>query len=131
MRSNVDEVLRDLDDAIDRRLEASGIVLVNNIKDSIRAKGLIDTSRMINDIQHQLDRTEKMVRAGSTITDPHPDYPYPKLLNNGFVHASVKPGPDNPNQGPQQATVGPFRFMEDGTARSEGELRRIWGEPIG
>lgn len=112
MRSNRLEVEAMLDGAIHARKVASGIVIQNNIKASIAEKGLVDTSRMLNDIQHHEDGDE--VRVGSTINDP----PYPLFLNNGFRHHI------------SGELVGPFRFMESGVAASEGELRRIWGERV-
>ncbi len=119
MRSNRLEVEVMLDGVIPMRLKESGEVIRDNIKASIAAQGLIDTSQMIDDIQYQPEEPEDKVRVGSTITDPHPDYPYPYLLNNGFKHHIT------------EEIVGPYRFMEKGTSNSEGDLRRIWKEPLG
>ncbi len=128
MKSNVDLWVERIDDEVTTRLKASGLILQNNIRDSIRDKGLIDSSRMINDIQYQPEEPENEVRVGSTIDDP----PYPRFLNNGFVHVAHKRSAEEDEEadGPQGPTVGPYRFMEDGASRSEGELRRLWGQPI-
>lgn len=128
MESNRLQVERLLDATISRRLKASGTVIQNNIKASIQAKGLVRTSRMLNDIQYQPREPETEVRVGSTIDDP----PYPFFLNNGFVHVAHRRSPEEEEEaeGPQEPTVGPYRFMEDGTSQSEGDLRRIWKQPI-
>lgn len=112
MISHVDEWLDEIDDAIDTRLEASGYVLENNIKDAIRDKGLIDTSLMINDVGHVKSRRE--VRAGTSLDNPN----YPLFLNGGFRHHI------------SGEIVGPYRFMESGAAASEGPLRLIWQQPL-
>lgn len=118
MRSNVDFWLNRIDEEKTKRLKASGIVLTNGIKDSIRDQGLIDTSRMINDIQYQPERPKREVHVGSTISDPWEDWPYPKLLNNSFRHHIT------------EEIVGPYRFMEKGTTASEEALRAIWRQEI-
>lgn len=112
MRSNVTKWLNRIDDAIDTRLEASGVILVNNIKDSIRDKGLIDTGRLINDIQYVKGDDE--VRAGSSISKPN----YPLFLELGFRHHL------------SGEIVGPYRFMTTGVSNSEGPLRALWSQPI-
>lgn len=103
-----------LDGTIRVRKVASGVTLQNNIKANIADQGLVDTSRMLNDIQHHVSEAGDEVRVGSTISDP----PYPLFLNNGFRHHI------------SGEIVGPHRFMEKGTANAEGDLRRIWREPI-
>ncbi len=115
MRSNRLEVEEMLDAVIPVRLKASGRVIRDNIKASIAEQDLIDTTRMINDIQYQPEEPVEEVRVGSTIDDP----PYPFFLNNGFRHHI------------SGELVGPYRFMEKGAANSEGDLRRIWKEPLG
>lgn len=112
MESYVDEWLDKIDDAIDTRLELSGFEISNNIKDSIREQGLIDTALMLNDIRHV--KTHREVRSGSTIGNP----PYPFFLNNGFRHYQ------------SGEIVGPYRFMEKGVSNAEGTLRAIWKQPI-
>ncbi len=112
MKSRVDEVLKDLDEAIGRRLEASGIVIENETKDRIRALGLIDNGRMINSWTHNVDG--RSVKVGTPIDSP----PYPFFLNNGFRHWR------------SGELVGPYRFVESGASNAEGQLRRIWGAPI-
>ncbi len=128
MRSNRLEVEAMLDAVIPVRLKESGKVIRDNIKASIAEQGLIDTTRMIEDIQYQPEEPVDEVRVGSTIDDP----PYPFFLNNGFVHAAHKRSPEEDAEadGPQEPTVGPYRFMEKGTSNAEGDLRRIWREPI-
>ncbi len=114
MRSNRLEVEAMLDGAIHARKVASGIVIQNNIKASIAEKGLVDTSRMLNDIQYHVSEAGDKVRVGSTIDNP----PYPFFLEVGFHHHQ------------SGELIGPYRFMRDGAVRSEGDLRRIWREPI-
>ncbi len=114
MRSNRLEVEAMLDAVIPARLKASGTVIQNNVKASIAEQGLVDTSRMLNDIQHHVSEAGDEVRVGSTINDP----PYPLFLNNGFRHHI------------SGEIIGPYRFMEKGTSNAEGDLRRIWGERI-
>ena len=114
MISYVDHWIERIDEEKTKRLKASGTVLTNNIKESIRDQGLIQTSRMINDIQYQPEEPEDEVRVGSTINDP----PYPFFLNNSFKHYIT------------DEIVGPYRFMEKGTTASEETLRAIWKQPI-
>lgn len=128
MKSRVDFWLNRIDEVKTERLKASGTILENAIKDSIRDQGLILTSRMINDIQYQPEEPKDEVRVGSTITDP----PYPFFLNEGFVHAAHKRSSeeDEEAEGPQEATVGPYKFMQRGASASEGPLRAIWKQKI-
>lgn len=109
MKSNVDYFLGKIDDAIDTRLTASGFVLTNNIKDSIRDQGLIDTGQMINDVQFVKDSNE--VKAGNTVE--HALY-----QNEGFRHWI------------SGELIGPNRFLQKGASASEGALRVIWQQPI-
>lgn len=112
MISRVDEWIATLEDWKEARLEASGYILENAIKDSIRDKGLIDQGRMINDVRHDVDGD--VVRVGTTLNNPN----YPLFLNNGFRHYI------------SGEIVGPYRFMESGASNAEGELRMLWGAPI-
>ena len=112
MESNVDYWLGEIHDAIDTRLTASGYVFTNNIKDAIRDKGLIDTGLMVNNVQHS--KIHREVKAGTTLDNPN----YPLFLNGGFRHYQ------------SGEIVGPYRFMENGAAASEGTLRAIWSQPI-
>ncbi len=112
MRSNLPQIEALISGTVDARLEDSGLRLVGGIMGEIAEQGLVDTTRMIDDIQHHVEGLE--VRAGSTIDDP----PYPFFLNNGFTHWIT------------EELVGPYRFMEKGVARVEGNLRDIWKEPV-
>ena len=112
MQSNVDKWIDRLDDAIDQRLEASGIVLSNAYKDQIRGEGLIDTGRFINSVTY--DKDEREVRAGTPIGDP----PYPFFLEVGFRHHQ------------SGEIVGPYRPLTKATTASEETLRAIWSQEI-
>lgn len=60
-----DEVLRDLEGAKERILEAWGQQGVSYVKDVITAAGRIDTGAMRNGISHQVDNGESKVYVGS------------------------------------------------------------------
>ena len=62
---HTDEVLRDLEGAKERILEAWGQQGVSYVKDVITAAGRIDTGAMRNGISHQVDNGESKVYVGS------------------------------------------------------------------
>ncbi len=108
-----------------RKLVATGIVLTNGIKADITRQGLVKTSRMLNDVRPVVGDHE--VSVGTTLDDPN----YPFFLNNGFVHYAHRQTDEegNPVEN-QEPTVGPYHFMENGQAATEGEVKRIWKTPI-
>ncbi len=110
MRSNVNRVLRDLDEEVGRRLEASGIVVSNAYKDEIREAGLVDTGRWISSVTYSKGDDE--VKIGTPVEG------YPFFLEVGFRHWR------------SGEIVGPYRPLTKAASNSEGELRRIWNAPI-
>ncbi len=104
-----------------RKLTATGIATANGIKADISRQGLVKTSRMLNDVRPVLGDHE--VSVGTTLDDPN----YPFFLNNGFVHVAHRETDEEGNPvEDQEATVGPYHFMENGQAATEDEVRRIW-----
>lgn len=110
MKSNVDAILRDLDDAVEKRLDATGIVLSNAYKDEIRGAGLIDTGRWVTSVDYAKDG--RSVKAGTPVQG------YPLHLELGFRHWR------------SGEIVGPYRPLTKAASASEGELRRVWSAPI-
>ena len=111
MKSNIGKILKDLDETIDRRLEASGQLLSNAYQDEIRSAGLVDTGHWLGSVTHVKDGNE--VRAGTPVEG------YPLFLERGFIH--YRSG----------ELVGPYRPLTRAASNSEGQLREIWSKPMG
>lgn len=125
MKSNRKQIEKRFDASERRKLLATGIVTVNGIKADISRQGLVESSRMLNDVRPRLG--DNSVSVGTTLDNPN----YPKFLNNGFVHVAHR---DEEERGeddePQSPTVGPYHFMENGQAATEEDVKRIWTRPI-
>ena len=125
MKSNRKHWERRLQEDERRKLFLTGVASVNGVKAKISEKGLVDDARMLNDVRPSVG--EHSVSFGTTLDDPN----YPFFLNNGFVHVSHRETDEEGNPAEdQEAMVGPYRFMEEGQANTEDEVRRIWKAPI-
>lgn len=107
-----------------RKLFLTGVASVNGVKASISEQGLVETTRMLNDVRPQVG--DHHVSFGTTIDNPN----YPFFLDQGFVHVGHRIDAEGEDEEPQEATVGPYRFMAKGQANTEDEVRRIWKAPI-
>lgn len=125
MKSNRKRIQARFDADEKKKLLLTGIITANGIKAKISEKGLVESSRMLNDVRPVPG--EGVVSVGTTLDDPN----YPLFLNNGYVHAAHRETDEEGNPvEDQEPTVGPYRFMEEGQAATEDDVKRVWKAPV-
>lgn len=105
IKSNRKAALGEIDRQLRARNEAAGIVLKNNIKRSIRDKGLIESGRYLGSITHDSDETGAV--AGTNVTRDGFSYPLIQEIGGRYIR--------------------PYHAMRDGAVNSMSELRRVYG----